>query len=315
MSTSLYLGTERRKSARTIAEAIIYISVEPNNGGVISNISEGGLCFHLAGPVHLIDALRFCCLLKGRRIQIDGKLAWTNDTKKKGGLQFNSLPPEMYEQLRDWTHKSTALSIAQKPAPSAPKTQGFRALGAAQSRRSSAPVSSVPLRGPLLEKRAELLLPGFFHGFFAGLVIAALLLAAFFGGERFTTKSTDRLGSLAHNPMSSPRLQLPLVPLRQGDQSQQAKLEPAATPTAAPLLGVSGYASENGFIVTTIDVGSPADTQAHIEVRDVIVSVAGQPVNTAQDIELALGKSAMGTVTISYLMQGRYAIQHEIKVR
>ena len=296
-------------------EAIIYISVEPNNGGVISNVSEGGLCFHLAGPVQLTDALRFSCLLKGRRIQIDGKLAWTDDTKKKGGLQFNSLPPEMHEEVRNWTPKSTALSIAQKPAPSAPRTQGFRALGAAQSRRSSAPVSSIPLREPLLGKRAELLLPGFFHGLFAGLVIAALLLAAFVGGERFSTKSMDRLGPLAHSPMSSPRLQLPLVPSRQGDQSQQAKLEPAATPTAAPLLGVSGYASENGFVVATIDVGSPADTQAHIDVRDIIVSVGGQPVNTAQAIELALGKSAAGIVTISFLMQGRYAIQREVKVR
>ena len=128
--------------------------------------------------------------------------------------------------LQKCTNNSATGHINLQPYPSprsrhrpVPKVQGFRALGAAQSRRSSALVSSVPLRVPLLEKRAELLLPGFFHGFFAGLVIVALLLAAFFGGERFSTKSTDRLGSLAHSPMSSPRLQLPLVPLRQGDQS------------------------------------------------------------------------------------------------
>lgn len=111
MSTSLYLGTERRKSARTIAEAIIYISVEPNNGGVVSNISEGGLCFHLAGPVQLIDALRFCCLLKGRRIQIDGKLAWTNDTKKK--VACNSIPC-----LQKCTNNSATGHINLQPYPS-----------------------------------------------------------------------------------------------------------------------------------------------------------------------------------------------------
>jgi hypothetical protein len=88
-----------------------------------------------------------------------------------------------------------------------------------------------------------------------------------------------------------------------------------APPSDAPLLGVSGYSNENGFNVTVIAPGSPADTQAHMEVRDIIVSIDGQHVHTAQDIELAIGKSATGTVKVSYLIRGTYGTQHEIKVR
>jgi hypothetical protein len=85
--------------------------------------------------------------------------------------------------------------------------------------------------------------------------------------------------------------------------------------TDAPLLGVSGYPSEDGFNVTAIVPGSPADTQVHMEERDIIVSVDGQPVHTAQDIEQAIAKSQTGTVRITYLIKGSFGNARDVKVR
>ncbi len=87
------------------------------------------------------------------------------------------------------------------------------------------------------------------------------------------------------------------------------------TASDAPLLGVSGYPNGNGFNVTAIVPGSPADTQVHMEVRDIIVSIDGQPVHTAQDIEQAIAKSQTGTVRITYLIKGSFGNARDVKVR
>jgi cell division protein FtsN len=247
MNASLYSGTERRQTPRTRVGTITYINFVSNNGGILSNISEGGLCFHAVGPVRQAEELRVWFSADGHRIEANVELAWTDETQKTGGLRFNALSPEMHEQIRNLIRKlATSLSTAQtKWVPSVPKTQPLSALSASRSPRISAPDSPDSLQEFSPARQAALLRPGFFRGLLAGLLIAALVAAAVllrtyrrqFGesliqlGERFGAKPPAQMVSLPA-PIPLPRPERPSVPLTGEVKSQEAKLEPAAPVTA-----------------------------------------------------------------------------------
>jgi len=52
-------GLERRQTPRTTIETHAYINIEPNNGGIVLNVSSGGLCFHSFDPVKRNGTIRF----------------------------------------------------------------------------------------------------------------------------------------------------------------------------------------------------------------------------------------------------------------
>ena len=87
-----------------------YINIEPNNGGIVLNVSDEGLCFHSFDPVPRNGKVRFWFSDNGQRIEADGTLAWTDETQK-GGLRFTTLPAEAREKIRDWmSHPITTLA-------------------------------------------------------------------------------------------------------------------------------------------------------------------------------------------------------------
>ena len=87
----------------------------------------------------------------------------------------------------------------------------------------------------------------------------------------------------------------------------------AATSEAA-LLGVAGYASDNGFTVTSVWGGSPA-AQGGIKAGDIISKIDGKQVHSSLDIEAAIAANASGTVKLGYLIRGTWLTERDIKVR
>ena len=67
---------ERRQTPRAVMERLAYINIEPNNGGIVLNVSNDGLCFHSIAPVEREGKLRFSLLEQNRRIEADGELKW-----------------------------------------------------------------------------------------------------------------------------------------------------------------------------------------------------------------------------------------------
>ena len=94
-------GLERRQTPRTTIETHAYINIEPNNGGIVLNVSSGGLCFHSFDPVKRNGTIRFWFSDHNQRIDAEAELAWMDETQK-GGLRFKTLPPEAHEQIRNW---------------------------------------------------------------------------------------------------------------------------------------------------------------------------------------------------------------------
>jgi hypothetical protein len=108
---------ERRLSVRKMPEYLAYLSLPSNNGGIVLDISEGGLGFRAIapvqadGPIHLRFAID-----SATRIRAVGELAWTDGTGKVGGLRFTQLPDEVREQIRAWAGQSNTRAKASAKA-------------------------------------------------------------------------------------------------------------------------------------------------------------------------------------------------------
>jgi PilZ domain/SPOR domain len=88
---------ERRKTPRLRVESIVLIDIGEDNAGIISDISEGGLCFQTAAPVEQGGTVDFC-FQPDDRSQGRGRVVWTDVTQKRGGLFFTELSVQ-WEQI------------------------------------------------------------------------------------------------------------------------------------------------------------------------------------------------------------------------
>jgi hypothetical protein len=98
---------ERRVNIRRAPEHLAYLSLPLDNGGIVLDVSEGGLRFHTIarveadGPIHFRFAID-----SAARTKAVGELTWIDETGKTGGLRFTELPDEVREQIRDWVRLS-----------------------------------------------------------------------------------------------------------------------------------------------------------------------------------------------------------------
>ena len=82
----------------------------------------------------------------------------------------------------------------------------------------------------------------------------------------------------------------------------------------APLLGVTGYGRGDGFLVTSVRGLSPA-AEAGIKAGDVVMTIDGQPVHSAHDIEAAIAANQTGMVRVLYFKSGVIETEASVKVR
>jgi hypothetical protein len=133
---------ERRVNVRKKPEYLAYLGLPSNNGGIVVDISEGGLGFRAIAPVHVDGPIHFRFAMdSAARIRAVGELAWIDETRKVGSLRFTQLPDEIREQIRAWTAQT-----------------GFRARAipkATASVSAKATDSDIPKAEPAIEARAE----------------------------------------------------------------------------------------------------------------------------------------------------------------
>jgi hypothetical protein len=156
-----------------------YINIEPNNGGIVLNVSDEGLCFHSFDPVRRNGPVRFWFSQQNHRIEAEAELAWT-DATQKGGLRFRTLPAEAREQIRNWiSQPGTPVAAGQVPAPSALALRTFAVHNAGPLDLKAAPTSAAPLAVVPQEAKAPTPLRGFSGGFAAGLAVSMLVICGF----------------------------------------------------------------------------------------------------------------------------------------
>jgi len=98
---------ERRLSTRKTPDYLAYISLPSDNGGIVIDVSEGGLAFHAVAPVEADGPVHFRFAMNSpERVKAVGELAWKDESGKTCGVRFTELPDEVREQIRVWISQS-----------------------------------------------------------------------------------------------------------------------------------------------------------------------------------------------------------------
>jgi hypothetical protein len=263
---------ERRRSPRISLAALAYITFESNCGGIVLNISDEGLCFHTIAPVERNDTIRFWFSAGGRQIEANGKLVWTDETRKTGGLRFNALSTEARQQIRNWIAQSSEAFAAPRQAVGAqPAHGGVRsrvneadkivANGSAARRELSRWIGTLARWGE------------FSRGLATGVLIAVIVAAIFlfhaykhqigesliFLGERF--------GATPHSQQASPALASVSPQVAESTAHRHAT---APAPAATPASG-----SEQALIQPPTKAAKPA--QSKLEAKVVVPAISLTP--------------------------------------
>jgi PilZ domain-containing protein len=153
------MNTNRRQ-LRAAPETLAFIQLDHDDGGKLLNLSEGGLSFEAFAPVHQNGPIRFWFSLDlSQRIEAVGELAWTDATRRVGGLRFLELSPRAHNQIRNWISQSF------KGKAVAAENSGCEATATA--------VSSVAMELVPLERYRSAIRRQFVRGVILGILVAS----------------------------------------------------------------------------------------------------------------------------------------------
>jgi cell division septation protein DedD len=118
------VGSERRRYGR---QNVLFSSaeLETGNGGIVLNISEGGVALHAVSEIlsDELPNLRFQISLTDAWIETKGRVVWRSHSKRTAGVQFTELAETSRERIKNW--------IAQTNDYSADDPSGAREPGVA----------------------------------------------------------------------------------------------------------------------------------------------------------------------------------------
>jgi len=95
---------ELRQHARRKLAGMAYVELAQDNGGILLNLSEGGLAVQsaLALSTREFPELRFQLPNMRGWLTAAGRVAWMSDSKKEAGIQFLDLHEHARAQIRMW---------------------------------------------------------------------------------------------------------------------------------------------------------------------------------------------------------------------
>ena len=98
------LTTERRQNPRHPVRPTEYIEIGDSNGGIILDISEGGMAVASAQALVGNQTLlfRFQLPRTNETIETSGEINWIGETKKRAGVRFVDLPLAARKQIQKW---------------------------------------------------------------------------------------------------------------------------------------------------------------------------------------------------------------------
>lgn len=109
-SDSSVQTADRRQHARVQVRSVMYLELDQDNGGLITNLSEGGIAIQCAEPIagDLFSAMRFRLPRSDKWIDAKGKLAWLGKSTKEAGIQFLELNEQARLQIQNWVQAAAS---------------------------------------------------------------------------------------------------------------------------------------------------------------------------------------------------------------
>ena len=95
---------ERRRHPRHKLASIIYVALGPGNGGILVNLSAGGVSLQAAAKLNAETELALNFRLQGAESAIEtvGCVAWLDSTHKEAGIFFRDLSGSTEQQIAKW---------------------------------------------------------------------------------------------------------------------------------------------------------------------------------------------------------------------
>jgi hypothetical protein len=218
MRESSVTTSDRRLTPRTKLVEIAYIGMGPENGGLVLDVSDGGLSFHAVAPVQRAETIRFLLSLRGHsRIEGAGEVVWTNEMQTVCGLRFTSLSAGAREYLNNWTDQSRmaqasrerAISIALRPTPRAeesPASLASYSVAVAEPAFGTSPVVEDYLSQPTIR---SIWREPIFVWITFGILGTVLAVTAFIYGIRVGKSANSAVAQSVAAPDSPATLQIP----------------------------------------------------------------------------------------------------------
>jgi PilZ domain len=142
---------ERRQSPRKRFENLLYVEVEPGNGGMVLNLSEQGFGFRAVKRVRPKAEVKFAFNLdEKRRVQGRGRLEWSDKEGRVAGVQFTDVSDEFLSEMRTWMANAVEYpmeSAGQGPSSSVPAIAGTNGDYASVSESSALSNDPSPTNG------------------------------------------------------------------------------------------------------------------------------------------------------------------------
>ena len=147
------MNMERRNHLRKATDDFAFVQLDRENGGLVLNVSEGGLRFRANTPILQASPIYVWFWLNiGDRIEAVAETAWTDEARKEGGLRFARLSETARSQIRTFLRRSD-LPATRTDAALPPPTPTL-VPPAPQSGKSTWDVSPSPAPAALWEPEA-----------------------------------------------------------------------------------------------------------------------------------------------------------------
>jgi len=163
------MGSERRNCARRILYSPEYLDMGVDNGGVVVDLSEGGLRFQAVGRVEAnADVPLSFSLGTGYRIDVEARIVWVSPRGNSGGVAFKKLSSDSRSLIREWLakpeeeHRAESVAATPEAEPEVESEAGdiqqapVASANAASTASVSAPVATArPSAGEVFEDRSQ----------------------------------------------------------------------------------------------------------------------------------------------------------------
>src|SRR5271170_6675859 len=102
-------GSDRRLHARQPIRTLAYVELDEGNGGIVLNISEGGLSVQAVTSLmdDLLPGVRFQLSESDGWVEANARITWTDQSRKVAGLEFADLAEDSRTRIRKWIVRET----------------------------------------------------------------------------------------------------------------------------------------------------------------------------------------------------------------
>ncbi len=139
-------ASDRRAHPRQRIRSLAYVHLGEGNGGIVLNISEGGIAVQAAEALDEgegVIAMRIEIPRSRKRLEVRGEIMWVGESRKEAGLRFVDLQEDALRRIRSWMAREESPGTAPEESEEEVEAPAVRT---AEVRVDTAAIEQVSLR-------------------------------------------------------------------------------------------------------------------------------------------------------------------------